>query len=176
MDCGRAQVVLLMPLADAGELSDARAHVADCPVCSSTPTDDLLDGIMDSLAPRRRPWGVLRTALLVIGAVQALLALPWLFGSSPFWNSGADAAAAHLTRDGVVGLVIGLIGVSVATNARLAYFAVSVCGLMVAVQAAAYVVDRTNDTVAPGFETVHALTLTISVLVVLVAFPRVPRR
>ena len=162
-----------MPLADAGELSDARAHVADCQTCSSTAGDALIDGIMGSLAPRREPWGILRIALVVIGAVQLLLALPWLFGSSPFWNSGADAAAAHLTRDGVVGLVIGLIAVAVALNARLAYFAVSVCGLMVAVQVAAFVVDRANDTVAPGFELVHALTLSISVLVVLVAFPRI---
>ena len=176
MDCRRAQIVLLLPLADAGELAEARAHVAECPDCSSTPADEVFDRVIDNLASHREPWGVLRIALAAIGSIQILLALPWLFGASPFWNWGSDAAAAHLTRDGVVGLVIGAVGVSVAANARLAYFAVSVCGLMVAVQVAAYVVDRANDSVAPGFETVHALTLAVSVLVVLTAFPRLLRR
>ena len=161
-----------MPLADAGELADARAHVAECPDCSVTTADDMFDRVIENLSSRREPWSILRILLVVIGSLQVLLALPWLFGSSPFWNSGADAAAAHLTRDGVVGLVIGLVGISVAANARLAYFAVSVCGLMVAVQVAAFVVDRTNDTVAPGFETVHALTIAVSILVLLTAYPR----
>ena len=174
MDCRRAQVVLLMPLADADELADARAHVAECDTCAVTPTGDLIDGILGSLSSRREPWGILRVLLVVIGGVQVLLALPWLFGASPFWTP--DAAVSHLTRDGTVGLVIGLVGVAVAASPRLAYFAVSVCGLMVAVQVAAYFVDRGNDTVAPGFETVHALTFAITILVVLVAFPRLLRR
>lgn len=161
-----------MPLADAAELADARAHVADCPACSATTAGDMFDGIMNALEPHRAPWNPMRILLAVVGSLQVLLALPWLFGASPLWDSGSDSAAAHLTRDGVVGLVVGAIGVAVALSPRLAYFAVSVCGLMVAVQVVAYIVDRTSDSVAPGFEAVHALTLAISAIVALTAFPR----
>jgi hypothetical protein len=76
----------------------------------------------------------------------------------------------------VIGLVLGLAGIAVALSPRLAYFALSVCGLLVSLQVIAFVADRINSNVQPVFETVHVLALIISVLIVVVAFPRRTRR
>ena len=90
----------------------------------------------------------------------------WHFlGSSELallWGPRSDTSVAHLTRDGVIGLVLGLAGVAVALSPRLAYFALSICGLLVSLQAIAFVTDRMNSKVQPVFETVHVLALIIS--------------
>ena len=92
------------------------------------------------------------------------------------WGPNGDTAISHLTRDGVIGLVMGLIGIAVGVNSRLAYFALSVCGLLVGLQVVAFIADRTSDKVHPVFETVHGLSIIITVLVAIVAFPRKRRR
>jgi bacteriorhodopsin len=112
----------------------------------------------------------------MIASVQVFLALPWIFGETLIWGPRSDTAVAHLTRDGVIGLVLGLAGVAVALTPRLAYFALSICGLLVTLQAVAFIIDRANSTAHPVFETIHVLAVLITALVVIIAFPRRTRR
>jgi hypothetical protein len=176
MTCDRARSLVLQPLAKAEDVVAARIHLLECPLCASETADDMVDQISTRLDRLREPGGLLRLTLLVIGGLQVFLALPWIFGTALLWGPRSDTSVAHLTRDGVIGLVLGLAGVAVALSPRLAYFALSVCGLLVSLQLIAFVTDRINSKVQPVFETVHVLALIISVLVVIVAFPRRTQR
>lgn len=176
MTCNRARALVLQPLANAEDVVAARIHLLECPLCASETADDMVNHVSTRLDILREPGGLLRLALLVIGGLQVVLALPWIFGSALLWGPQSDTSAAHLTRDGVIGLVLGLAGVAVALSPRLAYFALSICGLLVSLQVVAFVTDRMNSNVQPVFETVHVLALLISVLVGIVAFPRRTQR
>lgn len=176
MSCERARVLVLQPLANVDDVVAARSHLLNCPLCASETADDMVEHVSTRLSILRQPGGLLRLTLLVIGGFQVLIALPWIFGATPLWGPRSDTSIAHLTRDGVIGLVLGLAGVAVAITPRLAYFALSVCGLLVSLQAVAFVADRLNSTVHPIFETIHVLAVFITVLVVIAAFPRRTRR
>ena len=176
MPCKRARALILQPLADAHDVAVARQHLLECPLCASDTADDMVNSISSRLDILRDPGGTLRLSLLVIASVQVFLALPWIFGETLIWGPRSDTAVAHLTRDGVIGLVLGLAGVAVALTPRLAYFALSICGLLVTLQAVAFIIDRANSTAHPVFETIHVLAVLITALVVIIAFPRRTRR
>jgi hypothetical protein len=176
MPCKRARALILQPLADAHDVAVARQHLLECPLCASDTADDMVESISSRLDILRDPGGTLRLSLLVIASVQVFLALPWIFGETLIWGPRSDTAVAHLTRDGVIGLVLGLAGVAVALTPRLAYFALSICGLLVTLQAVAFIIDRANSTAHPVFETIHVLAVLITALVVIIAFPRRTRR
>lgn len=176
MPCKRARALILQPLADAHDVAVARQHLLECPLCASDTADDMVNSISSRLDILREPGGTLRLSLLVIASVQVFLALPWIFGETLIWGPRSDTAVAHLTRDGVIGLVLGLAGVAVALTPRLAYFALSICGLLVTLQAVAFIIDRANSTAHPVFETIHVLAVLITALVVIIAFPRRTRR
>ena len=166
----------MQPISDADEVGIARQHLLDCPLCASDTADDMANSISSRLDILREPGGTLRLSLLLIASVQVFLALPWIFGETLIWGPRSDTAVAHLTRDGVIGLVLGLAGVAVALTPRLAYFALSICGLLVTLQAVAFIIDRANSTAHPVFETIHVLAVLITALVVIIAFPRRTRR
>ena len=174
--CKRARALILQPLADAHDVAVARQHLLECPLCASDTADDMVESISSRLDILREPGGALRLSLLIIGSLQVFLALPWIFGETLIWGPRSDTAVAHLTRDGVIGLVLGLAGVAVALTPRLAYFALSICGLLVTLQAVAFIIDRANSTAHPVFETIHVLAVLITALVVIIAFPRRTRR
>jgi bacteriorhodopsin len=143
----------------------------ECPSCAAQEDAAVEEALGIRLSQLREPGYYLRIALYVAGGLQTFLALPWIFGATPLWGPTGDTAIAHLTRDGVIGLVLGLIGIAVGLNPRLAYFALSVCGVLVSLQLVAFIADRTSDKVHPVFETIHILSIVISVLVAIVAFP-----
>ncbi len=172
MDCRTARRVLLQPVSSAEDNQAARRHMIDCPACASQEDAAVEEALGIRLDQLRSPSQAKRIALYLFGGVQTFLALPWIFGVTPLWGPSDDTAISHLTRDGVIGLVLGLVGLAVAWNIRLAYFAVSVCSLLVCVQIVAFVADRTGDKVHPVFETIHILSILITVIVALVAFPR----
>ena len=176
MSCQRARALVLEPISDAAEVAVARQHLLECPLCASDTADDMVDSISSRLDILREPGGTLRLSLLIIASIQVFLALPWIFGTTLIWGPRADTAVAHLTRDGVIGLVLGLAGVAVALTPRLAYFALSICGLLVTLQAVAFIIDRLNSTAHPVFETIHVLAVLITALVAIIAFPRRTRR
>jgi bacteriorhodopsin len=173
MNCADARRVVVLPLADAEELASARHHILECPLCASA-TDSAEDAIIDRADFLRKPGGARRAMIFFVGSLQAIIALPWIFGATPFWNPQPDTAIAHLTRDGVIGVVLGLVGIAVAISPRLAYFALSVCGLLLTLQLVGFIADRSNNRVLPMFETVHVLSVLITILVVFTAFP--PKR
>ena len=176
MDCSTARKVLVQPVSTADDRMSARRHMTECPICAAEEDAAVEEALGMRLSDLRGPANALRIGLLCIGALQTFLALPWIFGATPLWGPNGDTAISHLTRDGVIGLVMGLIGIAVGMNSRLAYFALSVCGLLVGLQVVAFIADQTSDRVHPVFETVHGLSIIITVLVAIVAFPRKRRR
>jgi membrane associated rhomboid family serine protease len=118
---------------------------------------------------RRSPF--VRGVLLVASVAQLVIAIPWLFGTSPVW-AVSEATASHLTRDGVIGVVFGIIGASVAHRPSRAFLALPLAILMLAVQIAFVVVDGRGASVTRAFESVHILGVVIGVLVAALLRPR----
>jgi len=163
--------MIVQPVLSAEDRTAARRHMIECPSCAAQEDAAVEESLGIRLSQLREPGHYLRIALYVAGGLQTFLALPWIFGATPLWGPSGETAVAHLTRDGVIGLVLGLIGIAVGLNPRLAYFALSVCGILVTLQVIAFIADRTSDRVHPVFETIHVLSIIITVLVAIVAFP-----
>lgn len=174
MDCRTARRVIIQPVSTTEDRAAARRHMSECPLCAAQEDAAVEEALGVRLSQLREPGHYLRLALYIAGGLQTFLALPWIFGATPLWGPNGDTAIAHLTRDGVIGLVLGLIGIAVGMNPRLAYFALSVCGVLGSLQLVAFIADRSGDRVHPVFETIHVLSVVITVLVAIVAFP--PRR
>ena len=172
LTCQRARELVLAPVADATLVNAARQHVLTCPRCASNTSDDIDEVAISQINSRRLTHSALRQALLVIATIQSLIALPWIFGVAFLWIGSGDDAIGHVTRDGVIGFVIGIVGMAVALRPALAYFAISVCSIQVFLQAITIGFDIIDNDVAPKFELLHLLALIILLLVVRIAFPR----
>jgi hypothetical protein len=172
ISCARAVSLVLSQVGDAAEIAAAREHVLHCPACASTLDSGQQESrLLSRLTSLAGPRPVLALTLAVLGTLQVALALPWVFGATPLWDGGSGTAPAHLTRDGTIGLVVGLAAVSVARNARLAYFALPVCSVLSVLHVITYFSDRSRSDVAARFETVHLLTFAVTVLIAFIAFP-----
>jgi len=172
LTCQRAREIVLMDLAPADDVTAARQHLLQCPLCASETADDLDEHAINEINGRRVSSNLILRTLLVVSAVQALIALPWIFGIAFLWIGDSEESVAHITRDGVIGFVIGLVGIAVALRPALAYFAISVCAIQVLIQIATIVFDVLDNDVSPTFELLHLLALCILLLVIRVAFPR----
>lgn len=156
---------------DAELLQNARDHVLRCPQCSSRVEEDDHDTV--SVMAHHRASAVTRLALWLVGLAQLLIALPWIFGTTPLWDPTTSAAESHLTRDGVIGVLFALVAITVAVSPRLAFFAVPTCVVLLVLQLVTLIVDQQTDLVHVQFESIHLLTLAITVLVLLaMAVPR----
>lgn len=172
IDCPRAVSLFLSPVGDADEIRAAREHVLRCPACASTvDADAQTDLAVHTVKVLARPSRLLSLALAVLGVLQVTVAVPWVFGATPLWDGGSGTAPAHLTRDGTIGLVVGLAAVAVWRNARLAYFALPACTVLSFLHVVTYFSDRSRADVSAGFESVHVLTFAITLLIALMAFP-----
>lgn len=172
LTCQRAREIVLMDLAPADDVTAARLHLLQCPLCASETADDIDEHAINEINGRRVSSNLILRTLLVVSAVQALIALPWIFGIAFLWIGDSEESVAHITRDGVIGFVIGLVGIAVALRPALAYFAISVCAIQVLIQIATIVFDVLDNDVSPTFELLHLLALCILLLVIRVAFPR----
>lgn len=161
-----------MDLAPADDMVAARQHLLHCPLCASETADDFDEEAIYEINSRRQSSSLIRRVLLVVSAIQTLIALPWIFGVAFLWVGESESSIAHITRDGVIGFVIGAMGLSVALRPALAYFAISVCGIQVAIQIVTIAFDVVDNDVSPTFELLHLLALLILLLVIRVAFPR----
>lgn len=141
---------------DADALRRARVHVARCPSCASVLDDpDAVGGIVDAVAPRHPvTTQVLRVVLALVALTQVVVAIPWLFGASLV---PGDVSAAHLTRDGALGLAIGVLGLLVAWRPRYVVVALMVGCVIFVVQSAATVFDEQSNAVPLVFEITHLL-------------------
>lgn len=171
LTCERARELVLMDLAPADDVAAARRHLLECPACASATADDIDDSTMRAMAPHTTTTPLVRRALLVVSLLQTIIAVPWIFGVAFLWIGDSADSVAHITRDGVIGFVIGMVGMLVALRPALAYFAVSVCVIQVGVQVVTIGFDVVDNDVSPTFEMLHLLAVVIAVLVARVAFP-----
>lgn len=172
LTCQRAREIVLMDLAPADDVVAARTHLLQCPLCASETADDVDEDAIKAINSRRQPSSLALRVLLTISSVQALIALPWIFGVAFLWIGESEESVAHITRDGVIGFVIGAVGVAVALRPALAYFAISVCAIQVLLQIVTIAFDVVDNDVSPTFELLHLLALFILLLVIRIAFPK----
>lgn len=172
LTCRQARELVLMDLAPADDVAVARHHLLHCPQCASQEAGDIDESIIESVNSRRQVGSGTRKALFGISFLQSVIALPWIFGVAFLWVGDSEESIAHITRDGVIGFVIGMVGLAVALRPALAYFAISVCAIQVAIQIVTIVFDIIDNEVSPTFELLHLLALIILLLVTRVAFPR----
>jgi hypothetical protein len=175
MDCTSAQRLVLSNIAPVEQLADARTHIANCAMCGGTNSaaqKTIQDKI--SLRSNRSVWG--RAFLGLLGAFQLFLALPWLFGSTMFWGTSLGADAAHLSRDGALGVMFATIAFAVAVSPRLAVFALPIALLLIVLQTVTGFVDHANDDVLAKFETIHMLGAVIGSSIAVLSFPKRVKR
>ena len=175
MDCTSAQRLVLSNIAPVEQLADARTHIANCALCGGT-NSAAQKSIQDkiSLRSNRSVWG--RAFLGLLGVLQLILALPWLFGSTMFWSTSISADAAHLSRDGALGFMFATIAIAVAISPRLAVFALPIALLLIILQTATGFVDHANEDVLVSFETIHMLGAVIGGSIAVLSFPKRTKR
>ena len=175
MDCTSAQRLVLSNIAPVEQLADARNHIANCALCGGT-NSAAQKSIQDkiSLRSNRSVWG--RALLGLLGVLQLILALPWLFGSTMFWSTSISADAAHLSRDGALGFMFATIAIAVAISPRLAVFALPIALLLIILQTVTGFVDHANEDVLVSFETIHMLGAFIGGSIAVLSFPKRTKR
>ena len=175
MDCTSAQRLVLSNIAPIEQLADARTHIANCALCGGT-NSAARKSIQDkiSLRSNRSVWG--RALLGLLGVLQLILALPWLFGSTMFWSTSISADAAHLSRDGALGFMFATIAIAVAISPRLAVFALPIALLLIILQTVTGFVDHANEDVLVSFETIHMLGAVIGGSIAVLSFPKRTKR
>ena len=175
MDCTSAQRLVLSNIAPVEQLADARNHIANCAMCGGT-NSAAQKSIQDkiSLRSNRSVWG--RAFLGLLGVLQLILALPWLFGSTMFWSTSISADAAHLSRDGALGFMFATIAIAVAISPRLAVFALPIALLLIILQTVTGFVDHANEDVLVSFETIHMLGAVIGGSIAVLSFPKRTKR
>ncbi len=175
MDCTSAQRLVLSNIAPVEQLADARTHIANCALCGGT-NSAARKSIQDkiSLRSNRSVWG--RALLGLLGVLQLILALPWLFGSTMFWSTSISADAAHLSRDGALGFMFATIAIAVAISPRLAVFALPIALLLIILQTVTGFVDHANEDVLVSFETIHMLGAFIGGSIAVLSFPKRTKR
>ncbi len=172
LTCRQARELVLMDLAPAHDVAAARQHILQCPECASHEADDIDESMIDAINSRRQVRSVIKKSLFVVSLLQTVIALPWIFGVAFLWIGDPEESIAHITRDGVIGFVIGVVGLAVSLRPALAYFAISVCAIQVGIQIITIAFDIIDNEVSPTFELLHLLALIILLLVIRVAFPR----
>ena len=175
MDCTSAKRLVLSNIAPIEQLADARTHIANCALCGGT-NSAAQKSIQDkiSLRSNRSVWG--RALLGLLGVLQLILALPWLFGSTMFWSTSISADAAHLSRDGALGFMFATIAIAVAISPRLAVFALPIALLLIILQTVTGFVDHANEDVLVSFETIHMLGAVIGGSIAVLSFPKRTKR
>lgn len=137
---------------------------------SSPSGSDDAEFVLAEINRRRRRDVFPRTALAALASLQLILAIPWLFGSSPLF--GSATADLHLTRDGALGIVFGVCGLAVAYRTSLGWFALPLVFLLMLVQTVFAFMEYRSEKVASAFELLHLLGALIGVLIVYFVRPR----
>ena len=164
LDCGQARAIVLSPVADAQKKQEAQHHLMTCPGCSAIDADDAAENATFTIARLSEGRTVVRAVLAVLGLVELSLALPWLVGNASWWQYAADSAQQHLTRDGMIALVLGCAALFSAWSRRFAFFSVVPAAIALVVQLLTVFVDRSGDNVSFGFEWIHLLGVAVIAL------------
>jgi hypothetical protein len=109
------------------------------------------------------PPRVIRIAVAVLSAVQAVMVIPWIVGRDP-WNLLDTMTEEHLTRDGALGLAVAVAGALTAWRWRWAVPCFAIAAVATIAQAVAAAVD---DDLAGGASTelVHIPSLVLTCLI-----------
>ena len=163
INCEQARAIVLSPVADAERRREAQHHILTCETCAGIPSEDVedafdRDGRIRRIAEGRR---VVRTVLAVVGLVELSLALPWLVGNASWWQYASDTAEQHLTRDGMIALVLGCAALFSAWSRRFAWFSIVPAAIALVVQLLTVFVDRSGNNVTFGFEWIHLLGIAV---------------
>jgi bacteriorhodopsin len=110
---------------------------------------------------------VIRFALGIVGLLELSLALPWLMGVNSWWVTDHHADASHLTRDGMLALVIATCALISASSRRYAFFCVVPATLAVVVQIMSGFYDDAHHRISSIFETIHIFHVVVFVLMLL---------
>ncbi len=160
MSCDEAALALILQ-DDEGTRARAIRHRASCEQCDIGERGSVPERIREALPVPPR-W--LIVVLSALGIVQVLIALPWLVGSDPFGFLGSAAPAAHTTRDGVGGVVVGAAAVLAAARPRWARPAFHIAAVVIVAQVVAGVIDSSiAETGLP--EVVHLLSVLLVLLI-----------
>lgn len=120
--------------------------------------------MMSNLDGLTRGRTLSRAFLAIIGLVQLSLALPWLVGHDSWWGTSHEAADLHLTRDGMIALVIAVAALASSWSRRFAWFSFLPTVLAVVIQFGATFYDHSDANVDLRFEWIHLLGLCVVVL------------
>jgi hypothetical protein len=109
------------------------------------------------------PPRVIRIAVAVLSAVQAVMVIPWIVGRDP-WNLLDTMTEEHLTRDGALGLAVAVAGALTAWRWRWAVPCFAIAAVATIAQAVAAAVD---DDLAGGASTelVHIPSVVLTCLI-----------
>jgi len=166
------QVLLDPDRAGPAAVAGARRHAAGCLDCSAVLDDPgAVTSAFAALAGTRPPSRPrTRVLLAVVAAVQVLVALPWLFGADPTGAAGGTMSE-HLTRDGAIGVAVGVAGLFAARRPDHARVVAGLCTAPIVVQVVTGVADGVGDRVYDRFELVHLTVAAIVVLALLAGRP-----
>lgn len=162
ISCSQARATLLSAVVDADRRTEAQQHILSCDQCSLPPTE--LDEQISAIERFIRGRMGVRVALALAGLLQLSLALPWLMGHNSWWDAHSGAADLHLSRDGMIAMVISVAALIGASSRRFAWFCVVPSILTVVIQVVTSLLDNGNNNVTLGFEWIHLLGLVIVVL------------
>lgn len=149
-------VVSIRPKSVESSLDDVLSRLKNQ---QGTSSDEFLESLEPAL-PQPSIWH--RAAVALLGAIQLVVVSPWLVGADPFGVLG-DSSAAHLTRDGAVGIVIGVSALLGAWRVYWAKPAFAICAFALLAKAVANAFDSTAAT--GGNELVHIPSVVLSCLI-----------
>ncbi|MBM3683991.1 MAG: hypothetical protein FJW83_05535 [Actinobacteria bacterium] len=144
------------------DAEDGLAPVVGLPR-SRDDAEDLLARLGDAL-PGPPRW--LRFTVAVLAVAQSVVALPWLVGADPL-GLLEGSTAAHLTRDGALGLVVSVGGCLVAWRPRWSLPCFAFASAAIVAQAVAGVFDEPGVGLASS-ELLHVPSLVLTCLIGLV--------
>jgi hypothetical protein len=160
MTCDEAALALMMG-SDEVAVARAQRHRAACELCGIAEQAEVPEELTAALP---RPPPSLLATLIALGAMQLLVAIPWIVGSDPFGLLGTAAPPTHTTRDGAVGIVIAAAAIFTGIQPRWARPAFYISATVVVAQAVAGVVDKSIvETGLP--EVIHLLGVGLTGLI-----------
>jgi hypothetical protein len=175
----RAQEVL-SAAADGEQLDElalraATRHADSCPECAGF--REALDRLVQPspAAPRTvftPPPAALRVALWCFAAVNAIAGIPLLLRIDDVGVAGADPS--HLTRDGALAVVLGVVAGVVAHQPRRARALSLVVLAIIALNVLGGSTDVARGAVTPGFESIHVVNGITAALVLACAWVTKP--
>ena len=116
---------------------------------------------LSSLLPLPPTW--LRILIAVLALIQTAIVAPWFLGTDP-WGLLGDNDAAHLTRDGAIGLVISASALLAAWRPRWAVPAFMLASVAVIAQTVATVLEESDSGRGAG-EVVHLPSVLLTCLI-----------